>query len=168
MVITIQLGDEEPMRLLSRTEPVLDGAVGGWPPYGMSLQLQNGPIEYFAEAELEDDSAQPVVLVLDNQVLLGAEPHPILSRAPEITEAVRGDDGITLQWTDTASVEATDPPITSYHVYRNQEPGDPSAWELVHRSPVSDLRWVDTDDYDGAVDYLIVHAARCPFDYDLE
>ena len=169
MVITVQIGDQEPIRLRSREEPILSGLVAGWPPYGMQLELENGPIKYFVEGSIEDESAEPLVKVVGNRVLLGTEPHPILSRAPEITAAERGQDGVSLTWTDTAAERPTTPPITAYHVYRNREPGDIDSWELAARVPATETSWKDdTLAPDQKAEYLLVHAARCPFNYDLE
>jgi hypothetical protein len=170
MVITVQIGDAEPLRLRSKKEPILSGQVAGWPPYGTRLELENGPIEYFSEDMLSTQGADPVVKVTQNTVFLGTEPHPILSRAPSITSAKRqAQGGLALTWTNTADEIATEPSITAYHVYRNLDPGVIEKWELATRAPTSQTSWHDTDLGKSQVaEYLIVHAARCPFDYDLE
>ena len=168
MVVTVQVGETEPMRLRSRTEPVLSGDIAGWPPYGASLRLENGPIEYFLEDDVENAQANPVVQVTANTVVLGTQPHPILSRAPEIIRAERGPGGVELQWTSTADEIETTPPITAYHVYRNATPHDVAGYELAEVVAAPSTTWTDTQPPSGAVSYLVVHAARCPFNYDLE
>jgi hypothetical protein len=169
MLITVRIGNNSELRLRSRTEPVLSGAVAGWPPYGMQLELENGPIEYFTEDTIDDNGAEPLVRVTENRVLLGTVPHPILSRTPEITEATRNaHGGASVTWTDTATEFETDPPITAYHVYRNADPGNVMGWELAARLPVSQTSWDDDPTFTQETEYLLVHVARCPFDYDLE
>ncbi len=168
MVMTVQVGDNDPVRLRSRNEPVLAGDVAGWPPYGMALSLTNGPIDYFIEEQLDDPDASPFLSVTSNEVLLGTEPHAILGRAPEIVTASRGEQGVALSWTDTAGEIATTPPITGYHVYRNATPGHVGGWTLAGAVDAATTSWVDADAPDAAVEYLLVHVARCPFGYDLE
>lgn len=170
MVITAQIGENPPFRLRSRTEPLLAGLVPGWPPYGMRLDLDNGPIDYFLEEALEDESAEPLIRVTANRVLLGTAPHPILSRAPEITKTSRSDTGaIQLTWTATAEERETEPPITAYHVYRNLEPDNLASWELVAALPSTQTSWEDSETTTSqSPTYLLVHAAECPFGYKLE
>lgn len=168
MVITVQVGDAEPMRLGSRAEPLLSGEIAGWPPYGTSLRLENGPIEYFLKNDVENPQANSVVQVTANAVTLGTQPHPIPSRAPEIIRAERGPGGIALQWTSTANEIETTPPITAYHVYRNTTSRDIAGYELAEVVDASFTTWTDTQSPSGAVSYIVVHAARCLFNYNLE
>jgi hypothetical protein len=168
MLMTVQIGDGAPVRLRARSAPILSGPVPAWPPYGMTLKMSGEPVDYYLDADIANPAATPFLTVVGNTVELGTSPHPIIGRAPKITSAARGEGGVELAWTATANEVPTSPPIAGYHVYRNDSPGDVTGWLCVARVPISTTSWIDTGSPRGPVEYLMMHAARCPFGYDLE
>lgn len=182
MIITYQPDfSSEPERLASRKAPVLAGPVDQWPPRGATLQLTNGPIEYYREADVDDESASPVLVVTSNRIHFGQQQVSLLTVLPEITAAIplapSGEpwtagtiSGLRLEWTDTRSlVDPTEPPVAFYHVYRRLEDDDLNGWMLFKVLPADRTTWID-ETFDGTTGafYLVLHAASYEFDYHYE
>jgi hypothetical protein len=170
MQLTMRInGQVEPVVLRSRKTPTLEGPVEGWPPYNAPLHLSNGPISYFQESEIADSAAVPFVTVTSNEAVIGSEPYALLSRTPSITQVHTVDKGAHLHWTDTAAEIHDRPPITSYHVYRNDTPGDPEGWSMIASVPRDQTDYLDSDfSEEAGAEYLVFHAAELIFGYELE
>lgn len=173
MRITVQLdGMPAPVTLVSREEPRLAGAIAGWPPYGMTLDLVAGPVAYYDERDVDDLTAEPLLVVTSNVVTLGG-PSIFQTTAPTITEArVLGSGGdvtgVGLRWHDPA-VGAAECTIDFFDLYRNATPGRLDGWSLVASLPVTETSYVDFS-YDGrsAVEYSVIHATAFNFGYRYE
>jgi hypothetical protein len=180
MVITIQVGGwGRPVRLLSRDEPILEGAVPAWPPRGGSIELVNGPIHYYDEREVDSPGREPVLSVTANSVEFGLDEVALLARPPQIRSAhvvrdgtpERGarTSGVELQWDDTRGHVIDEPPVRWYHVYRQFEGDALNGWVRVRSLPANVTKWVDRG-FDGtqAALYLVLHAGEYPFGYRYE
>jgi hypothetical protein len=195
MIITVEVPGLAPMRLRSRKEPIFEAPVPAWPPYGMELRLTNPPVPYFHEADLDDPMAEPMVTIRENTIALMQQPDPFFAIKPRIarTQVLDPDGvpwqsgpigGLGIEWgaeSEAAEVSSTCAAADSYHVYRNAKPGDLRGWELIGKVPIGGgagdgdgggvlrRRFFDQD-YDGRskVEYVVMHAARFPFDYAFE
>jgi hypothetical protein len=170
MVVTVQIdGQEGPIRLRSRKEPIFRGKVPGWPPFGTELELENPPIEYFREDELDKPDAVPFMKVTANTVRLGTQRSDFFFTRPAIQTLVPvKSGGYRITWTDTAS-RLTDQKIVSYRVYRNLHPGNLEGWQQIAEVPVGTTSFVDRDaPADARVEYVVSHVAEYPFGYKYE
>lgn len=175
MVITMQKDfTSKPIRLRSRIEPRLEGVVQSWPPQLSKLELQNPPIEYFNEREIDLPLARPVLTIKSNEIAFGDTPVVLLETQPKITQLVhvdtptRSERSVRIEWMDVSEkvLNAGDPPVKWYNVYRQFENDMLNGWMLIRRVPVSITSWIDNGN-DGAVaaNYLVLSAAEYPFDY---
>ena len=169
MIITVKIGDGDPVRLLSRKEPVFRGTTPGWPPRGAVGELVNGPIEYYLDSQVDDPKALPFMVALANTVRLGQKPSEFFSATPQIEHIRRlTDGGVELTW--KGGPPSSDAPhIVRYHIYRNRAPGNLETWEKIATVPVAQTTCVDKA-IDGTVaaEYAISHVADYPFGYEYE
>lgn len=182
MVITFQADlTARPERLVSRKEPILSGIAHEWPPRLAELKLINPPIEYYRELDVDDSAAEPVLSIHSNTIRFGTKEVTLLKVSPEITSAMplspSGDRwiegpvaGLKLEWTDTRDlVQASEPPVAFYHIYRRLERDDLNGWLLVKSLRANVSTWVDQS-FSGttAAAYAVLHAADYPFGYRYE
>jgi hypothetical protein len=183
MIVTLQAGSwSRPRRLMSRKEAILEGSVPAWPPREGTIELANGPIQYYDALEVDRPEAGPVLIVVSNTVKFGLDEVSLLTATPQIRfAALVGEDGgpwersgairgVELRWDDTRElVHAPDPPVRFYHVYRCIEGDDFNGWIRVRSLPADVSSWSDYS-FDGtrAALYLVVHAAQYPFGYRYE
>lgn len=169
MIVTVRVGDADPIRLLSRKKPVFKGRTPGWPPHRAELALENAPIEYYLDREIEDPEAKPFMIVTTNEVRLGDKPSEFFSVGPEIESAHRlQEGGVQIAWKDTVSLVKT-VQIARYHVYRNRQPGNLESWEKIATLPASQTTYIDKDvDGTSAAEYAVSYTADYPFGYEYE
>lgn len=167
--------------LRSRIEPRFTGEITGWPPRGDRLHLENGPIPYYEDEDVDRADSAPILTVLSNDIRFGTEEVSLLSVTPEITSARvvaidpdagntgSGDRGVHLTWTDTRNlVAASDPPVRFYNVYRRYEGDTTNGWVHIRNLPAHRTEWIDRG-FDGrTADYVVLHAAEYPFGYRYE
>ena len=180
MFIDIQVDGEEKIRLRSRKEAAQSGDVTGWPPYTMQIELENGPIEYYHEKDLNDPNAEPVLVVTSNTVTFGDREALGLAVKPEILSAdiVEASGaawqsgpigGVALTWTDTSPIVDPDgPPVHSYHVYRNFTPNDLAGWKKIASVPREKQEYLDTGFKGGKAAYLVLQTVQYAFEYHYE
>lgn len=166
MIVFVQPdGVPAPLRLTSRKSPRFRGQVPAWPPFGLTLQLVNGPIEYYREEEINDPAAKPLMTVTANSVSLGHEHTPFFSISPRILSASRQTDGVALTWESTVE-QVPVPQITEYHVYRTWDPSRIENWTRIATVQASSTSFVDTENRgDRPAQYAVAHAAAYPFGF---
>jgi hypothetical protein len=169
MIVTVRVGDGDPIRLLSRKKPVFRGQSPGWPPHGAALELENPPIEYFVDKTIDDPEAKPFMVVTANAVRLGDSPSEFFSVVPEIETARRlQEGGVQITWKDVVAT-AKSVQIAHCYVYRNRQPGHLESWEKIATLSASQTAYVDHDvDGTSAAEYAISYTVNYPFGYEYE
>jgi len=170
LLFTVQEKGGKVLRLQSRTTPVFDGFVNGWPLGLLVASLANGPVPFFAEGQ-----AKPYLVLTAATFAFADKPSEFFRRRVKIlSTSVVGRSGapwaktgavggVELKWEEDHEVLSSR--LSRFNVYRSFRPGDLKSWELVAKVPVNQKRLVDAA-YDGKkrVAYLVTHEMEYPFD----
>jgi hypothetical protein len=182
MVIVIQLDGAEPVTLRSRRDARQQGTADGWPPYGTTLTMCDGPVEYFDERELTDPDAQPFMRTEAARIEIMSECR-YLSTVPTIVDVTPiGEDGLVwhggrvraarVEWEereDLVEEDGHEVVFGSYRIYRRLAGSSSEGWELIGSVPWQQSFFIDTE-FDGTVDveYVVARGVTMPFDYVFE
>jgi hypothetical protein len=182
MVIVIQLDGAQPVTLRSRRDARQQGTADSWPPYGTTLTMRDGPVEYFDERELTDPEAQPFMRTEAARIKIMSDCR-YLSTVPTVVDVTPiGEDGLVwhrgriraarVEWEEKEELVEEDGHevvFSSYRVYRRLTGSSAEGWELIGSVPWQQSFFIDTE-FDGAVDveYVVARGMMMPFDYVFE
>lgn len=164
-------------KLVSKKEPILSGIANSWPPKSSVLTLENPPIKYYKEKDIDDPKAAPFLVVTKNQVKLGNKKSDFLSKGPVINkleyvnhEGVACDiqskecAGVKISW-KTDKIVTKNFNISHYNIYRNYLGRDPEGWKLIAKSSASATNYIDKENnLKQDAYYAITHSMPVGFD----